>query len=394
MNKIIKIILLTLLISLISFVLVISVSNAVDHSKPTYPVSSSTSAKDMIKALLKDGKNLTGINVSVLNTNPYIYCRQRGTSLWSGTAAYQLASGTNPIQYPGNDSNGHAKAYILSADGYVKNDGSYGVTTAADERQYAWWFSINQGNGGTANDLYNIAMEYQNYKKSEQSVKVIPENGNIEGEIDSASGKYVAGPVKVQYSYKKATSGSKSDEWGGFSYAILDSKNVNINNKVQLCTKSGNTYTQINSTKNGDYYKVTETTYNNKDLYIVTSDKTLGEIKLKIKTSKIDYIAEVYNIEGTAKMTTSRQVRCDACDVKMSSARTSIGAAIEDIEVGKASKAYYTSENMLYIVTKSTSVSDAANHVYIKDNTRCNLNNEAVGYAPTYSTLYKCSCRC
>ena len=401
MKKIIKIISLTLLISLILFVLVISISNAdstgsrpyLGHSKPTYTVNKNTTTEEMVKAM-NSGKNLTGITVSVLNTNPYIYCRQRGTSLWSGTAVYQLAKGvTNPIELPGTDSNGHKKAYILSAGDYIKNDGSYGTTTASDVRQYAWWFSLGQTNGGTANDLYNIATAYQDYKKSEVQVKVTDEDSDKKTEQDGD--QYIYGPIKVQYSYKKATSGSITDEWGGFSYAFFDDKNANINNKVKLCTKSGSTYTQLNYTAEGGYYRIKETTYNNKPLYIVTTDKTIGSVNLKIKATKVDYVAKVYYIEGEKYITQSTQVRCDECDDAMSSARTSIGAAIEDIEVNKKAKAYYKEGNTIYTVTKRTETVTVgegltAAHIYTKDGTSYGANGY-VEYAPTSSTYYKCN---
>ena len=427
MKKIIRILSLILLITLISVALVITISNAdstgarpyLDHSKPTLKVTKDTTAKQMIDALTKEGKNLTNITVKVKDENKYLYCRQRGVNLWDGTAVYQLVPNKEPEIYPGIDKNGNgkidkteltdskgfAKAYILATDDYIKNDNDHNKTDRNDEKQYAWWYSLGQITDKTPNNLYDVAMAYQEYKEAESKLdKVQVVDEDEDKDTEQIGNEYVYGPIKIKYAYKEGTSayGSKKDEWGGFSYIFLDENDKNINEKVYLCT-SESSGSKIRSTEeSGGYRKIKETGYNNTPLYIVTNDKSVGTVNLKIKTTKVDYTATVYFLEGEKKVASSYQELCDTCSVRLHNAQyyTGIGGVIEDLDRNSKTEGYYTyfydKENgCLYTVTRITDSKDvfdgsSPGHVYIKDgNTKSAMNY--CEYGPGFDDIYKCS---
>ena len=348
MKNIIKI---ALWVICILFVFCITTSLAEDlivYSEPSYwnrpkfYVYGTTTASDMVNAL-KAGKVLTNIGVTVKDTSSSIYCVQHGTALYP-SALY--TNDGNSVTYPDSDisGNGYARSYIYAVPGYIKNDNETWNGNYKDERQYALWCLIGQESDTQNSDLYHIAIAYQNYKKNEEKdVKVTPAT-NVTTLIDGQN--LVYGPIKVEYSYKKASGNIKSDEWGGFQFAFFDKNGLNINSKVKLCTLSNGTYTPVNSTEiteegeNKGYYQIKETTYNNKNLYIVTQDKSVGSAILKIKENKVDYSATVTAIKGRAYKD-AHYVLCQTCDNKMTAASESMSEVV--------SKGIYTAKNGLYL---------------------------------------------
>ncbi len=277
--------------------------------------------------------NLTGISNQVRDKSFYLLCRERYWYL-SSEAQYELVG--NPETFdtttPYDISDEYAKAYILAAPGYVKNDTSYGDINTADERQYAW-YCINGESDSVYNDLYHIAIAYQKYKLDDEKDVVVTVGTNAKTEMVGANVIY--GPIKVEYSYKKGEGTSRSDEWGGFNYAFFDEDNTNISNNVQLCIKETNgTYTPITSSKitSGDntngYYKVRENTYNNKNLYVVTNDNTISSLSIKIQENVVDYKATIYSIKGEYYKASEKIVYCSTCSSKTTNAKTSEADAI------------------------------------------------------------------
>lgn len=310
MKKFIKVF---LLILFIVFVLGITTSNA------AYRVTADTTASEMLQQL-NSGVELTGISQQIRDQNPYLLCRNSNMELYEG-GVYSFVNGdanSSKETYPEFDANGnvlndgYAKAYILAAPGYIKSDTQYsGLPTPADERQWAWYCIIGQVSG--SNDLYNIAIAYQNYKKTEKDI-TLTSDANAKTSVSGEN--IVYGPIQIEYSYGKGTSGSKSDEWGGFNYAFFDENGNNISNKIRLCTSSNNTYTDVTSvgkTTDG-YYKVRTSDYSKQSLYIVTNDKTISKVNIKIQANIVDYKVTLYAIEGEYDAGTKGGYRyCAAC---------------------------------------------------------------------------------
>ena len=340
MKKIIKIF---VLILLILFVFGITTSRAETYSygsansslknwnASTFTVTKDTTPSEMISAL-QSGQNLKSISNKVRDQSAYLYCRERNWYLSSG-GRYELAGNptTFDTQTAYDITNEYAKAYILAAPGYVKNDTSYGDINSKDERQYAWYCINNESSGGS-NDLYTIAVAYQNYKLNEEKDVVVTVDNEAKTSI--VGDNVIYGPIKVEYSYKKAAGKDKSDEWGGFNYAFFDGNNTNISDKVQLCTLSNGTYTPITSSKiasdddtNG-FYKVRETTYNNVNLYVVTNDKTISSVSIKIQENTVDYSATVYPIRGEYYRESDQPHYCATCQTALDGAVTTYADAV------------------------------------------------------------------
>lgn len=331
MKKIIKIFTLMLLIVLFFG---ITTSNAT-----TMTVTKDTSADAMLDFLNKDTTNnyLTGISNTVRRGNAYLFCRQHGQPI-NETAEYQFANDTaenSKKVYPKDDSvNGYARAYILAAPGYDKdnaNDKSF-------DRQWAWWQlpPLVEGSKQESgqNSLYKIAMKYQEYKKSEIQATVDYSKAKSVVSAEEQTIKY--GPITVTYSYLGGTEGGKTYQFGGFDFAFYKG-NTNITNSsvAKLCTEDG---TEVNATTitNSDgtvYYQVRTSDYNNKPLYLVIdkSNTTLNgvsEITLKIKENKVDYTAEIYEIVGVYTGTKSYIAYCTACDEKIDNATTNLDTVV------------------------------------------------------------------
>lgn len=181
MKKIIKI------FTLILFILLVF---GITTSNAAYTINSRTDAGTMLSQL-NSGNKLTGISNTVRKENPYLYCRQHGTTI-TASAQYTFANSTNEsskVVYPGSDANGYAKAYILAAPGYDKNT----------ERQLAWWKITGQLKASeTIPDLYYIAMTYQDFKKDEKDITV----DKSSAQTSVSESNIVYGPIKIQYSYK------------------------------------------------------------------------------------------------------------------------------------------------------------------------------------------------
>ena len=311
----------------------ITISNAYSSSSymrnfnaPTYSVNTKTKATDMLNALNANptNKNLTGINGNVKDNNPYIYCRQRYYALWGGAGVYETGIGRqhsnwekfkDPITYPGidkdndgkiekneltNESNVYAKAYIFANDKFSKHD-----------KQWAWYHELGSA---SENNLNKVADEYQNYKNNE--ILEVINNAGEEVIMDGENAVY--GPIVIKYNYVKA---SNNEEWGGINYLFFDEKNNPIDiNTINLYTKETNTYKKINSTKitqsgsSNGYYKITENTYNGKDLYVVTKSKDISTARLVIQGNQIEYIAEVQYVYGERYVKEECQVLCDDCN--------------------------------------------------------------------------------
>lgn len=298
MKKIIKI---SLLILFIIFVLGITTSNA-------YTVGSDTTASTMLEELEK-GNSLTGISHDVRDKNPYLYCINLFTMIYKD-ANYNKINAVKT--YPQDDStNGYAKSYILAAPGYEKNDNDNSDITPDDERQWAWYIAIGQV-ANTTNDLYEMATAYQNYKMTEKEA-TLTEGTNVKTFFDGNNTVY--GPIQVEYSYGKASSGSHSDEWGGFNYAFFDENGNNISDKVKLCTLSDGEYNEVTSAKieSTGYYKVSTIDYNKKDLYVVTSDKNITKVNIKMQSNTVTYTAKVYEIEGSYYQAAASVEYCQSC---------------------------------------------------------------------------------
>lgn len=360
MKKIIKIFTLMLLIVLFFG---ITTSNAT-----TMTVNKDTSAKDMLDFLNADTTNnyLTGISNSIRRGNAYLFCRQHGQPI-NETAEYQFANDTaenSKKVYPKDDSvNGYARAYILAAPGYDKdnaNDKSF-------DRQWAWWQlpPLVEGSKQESgqNSLYKIAMKYQEYKKSEIQATVDYSKAKSVVSAEEQTIKY--GPITVTYSYLGGTEGGKTYQFGGFDFAFYKgSTNITDSSIAKLCTEDG---TEVNATAitNRDgavYYQVRTSDYNNKPLYLVIdkSNTTLNgvsEITLKIKENKVDYTAEIYEIVGVYTGTTSYTAYCTACDEKMENATTNLKTA-----VSKGSGTLYKHTNG--VIYKYNSVEDNSESSY------------------------------
>lgn len=310
MKKIIKI---SLLILFIIFVLGITTSYADDFI--TYIVGESTTASTMLDELKQEHK-LTGISTQVRDNNPFLYCDFKSAALYKDAYYDKIEKSET---YPQDDSiNGHAKAYILAAPGYVKNDGDHENLSPNDERQWAWYWiqgQLEEDEKNQISDLYNIAIAYQNYKTTEKEV-ILTEGTSAK--TFSNGNNTVYGPIQVEYSYGKASSGSHSDEWGGFNYAFFDENGNNISDKVKLCTLSDGEYNEVTSAKieSTGYYKVRTIDYNQKDLYFVTSDKTITKINIKMQSNTVTYTAKVYEIDGWKYVPASGVDYCQDCKSK------------------------------------------------------------------------------
>lgn len=339
---------------------------------PRYTVGQYTTAQQMIDAA-EGGYNLTGISSTVRDQNPFLLCREKHWALY-GAGRYELDG--EKITYPDDEinGNGYAKAYILAAPNFIKSDTSYGDPNKKDERQYAWYFIHGQIDyGETANDLYQIALAYQDYKKNEEKDITATVDPDTQAEI--IEDKIVYGPIKIEYSYKhiKPAEDSKEDEWGGFNYAFFDRKGNNVTDKVNFYTLSDGVYTPITATQiksedvtNG-YYKVRTAEYNNVDLYVVTTDKTIGTVTIKIQENKVDYMAEVYPIKGDYYKAESGTVWCAQCRDKMENATTGWKTAIDQDRLYKYNDKYYKYVETV-IETKYLRSGSVGNIVRVGDN--------------------------
>ena len=305
MKKIIKIF--TLMLLIVMFF-------GITTSQAVLTVNNNTTADEMIEALDNSG-GLTGISHLVRKNNAYLYCRQHGTSI-SKDATYIWANGTKEnsmVVYPGTDANGYAKAYILAAPGYDKHNS----TDKSNERQYAWWQILGQEEG--KNNVYLAAEAYQKFKANEKEVTV--ETKDAKASISDTS--IIYGPIKIEYSYV----GGNGYSFGGFNYAFFNSNGENVSDKVQLCTLSGDTYTQITSTEGTDgYYNVRTDVYNKVELYAVTQDRTLQSVNMKIQSNSLECEATVYELQGYYK-TGGHYNYCMDCHDWFEDALTSISDA-------------------------------------------------------------------
>lgn len=318
MKKFIKI---SLLVLFIIFVFGITTSKA-------YTVGEETKAAKMLEELRKENGEITGIWDKVREKNEHLYCEQPGVYTWQ-QARYKLQK-KEPTTYPDADNqNGYAKAYILAAPGYpeyIKSDDDWQNMTMDDERQWAWYV-VNKfiSLEGNANDLYKIAMKYQEYRKLEN--QLIEKNGNAvtltegpDAKTFSRGENTVYGPIRIEYLYTKVSSGSHFDEWGGFNYAFFDESDNSISDKVKLCILSENDeYTEITSTpiSSSEYYKVSTAEYNTEDLYIVTNDKTITKINIKIQSNSKNYKANVYQLKADKVVLANGDIDyCEDCKKK------------------------------------------------------------------------------
>jgi len=310
MRKIVKIL---LIILFIIFILGITISCA------KLTVNVDTEVEDMLAELNPPNNGyLTGISNVIRDGNDYLYCTQRDVYIYD-YAQYKIA---NRVTYPGDGSDdGYARAYVIAADGYDKSDGDpEGLPTPTDERQWAWYYYEDHPDAkNEPNDLIKIADAYQEYKMRPFVLEVKPDsaaNTTINGN------KIIYGPIKINYSYGKGEGSSKSDQWGGFSYAIFDESGSNISRteKAQLCKLTSNsTYQSISS--NGDsngYYKVDTGDYINEDLYVViNNDQTIKSCMLKLQGNTVDYTATAYNLEAEVNLSKDGISICDPCRNKM-----------------------------------------------------------------------------
>lgn len=266
-------------------------------SNAAYTVNSSTTSKTMLEQL-KAGNPLTGISNAVRDSNESLFCTNRYIAQVN-TANYAIASS---VSYPTVDkTTGYARAYILAVDS---------SKFSKEEKQNAWWY-LN-GQSSTSNDLVTVANAYQNYITNEKTdVEFIIDEDEVSTKVEN--NKIIYGPVQVKYSYKKGQGTSKSDEWGGFNYAIFDSKGNNVSSKVDLCELKDNSYQKIQSTKNAEgYYEVRTSDYNMKNLYLVTEDKQIEKVTIKIQENEVNYTADVYTLEGKYD-SDGGIVLCDIC---------------------------------------------------------------------------------
>lgn len=279
MKKIIKI---SLLILLIVFSFGLTTSNAADE----------------------DAKGFT-TETKTLNGNEF--CIQRNVMYWKD-ATYKVVLENN---YPGDDSeNGHAIAYIYGAKPKAKS----GVSVDYEElRQGATWGLLDQS---ANNDLNVLAKAYQSYKKSEKDFKMSEEPG---AKTFVSDGKIIYGPLKMEYSYSKATTDTVYDEWGGFTYAFFDEDGKNVSDKVKLSVLENGSYKDITSTlieskdKVNGYYKVTTGKYSGVNIYISTTDKMLTKVNLKVRANIISYKAKVSESTGTYYLKNNTTWYCDTC---------------------------------------------------------------------------------
>ena len=422
MKKFIRIFSIMLFMLFIIFTFGITISNAYPYTSSymrnfnatTYSVNGNTSADSMMTALGQN-KNLTGISGTVKNSNPYIFCRQRYLSLWSGTAVYEAGIGKHyanyqkyidPITYPGvdkdeegeegygeieedeltNESNVYAKAYIFA-----------NTTFSKDEKQVAWWHELGSAD---ANSLNTVADEYQNYKNNDDFTVTNKAGEEVIFEGDNA----VYGPIVINYNYVKA---SNNEEWGGFNYAFFDENNAKMDiDVINLCTKNGNTYTKITSDKitqsgsSNGYYKVTDTTYNGIDLYIVTTSKNVSSARLVIQSNKVEYIATVQYIYGERHLDGNDQVLCYDCEVKKDlglSARQAI-----DQSTGAKTTGYTANDGLFYTYVGETEETTEAlssaptNLIRLTNGSTVTTYNatDSTGqetYATAYEGWYSCS---
>ena len=308
MKKIIKI------FSLVIFIILIfgiTTSNATDLT-----VTKNTTAKTMLDHLNANTSNrLTGLTSNIKNGNAYLYCRNYKLSLVS-TAKYKLATSgliTYRTDYESKtdkenavENNEYIKAYIIAGGNYDKYP----------DRQRAWWYSLGQIS--TKNDVYKIAEVYQEYKKTEVDFRVEEVEENESKIIDNNIMIY--GPIKVYYSYKKATSGNYSDEFGGFNYAFYNGDEI-ISSGVELVNSS---YETIESSlNNSKYYEVRTDAYNNEELYIKVDLSVLNNInniQLKIQEISNNYLVSVYEIEGTYTIDQTHVIYCMDCQEYIESA--------------------------------------------------------------------------
>lgn len=370
MKKSIKILLLAIFMVLF---LGITTSNAA-----IVTVTETTTAKDMLTELNK-GNQLTGITDDIRDNSDkikdesgnimenigYLLCSDLNCWL-NSSANYDLAN-TKVMTYPKDDSEkGYAKAYILAAPGYVKSDDKSGKPTKDDERQWAW-YCIN-GQNDDYNDLYDIAIAYQQYKENEIKFELI---GEKTAKTFSSGDKIGFGPIQIKYSYASIKSGDHSDEWGGFNYAFFDEEGNNISNKVSLAILENGEYKTITSSKKDDgYYKVTTNAYNGESLYIVTTDKTISKINIKIQKNDVEYTASVYELQGEYYNEKNGVGLCASCLYKIKTLAEVIQNPTEDIVYfdetnGKAYEFINTNSNVkgpnYYYTTYSSGVYHWAN---------------------------------
>lgn len=364
----------------------------------TFTVTKDTTPAEMLSAL-QSGQNLTSISNIVRDQSTYLFCRERNWYLSSG-GRYELAGAptTFDTQTAYDITNEYAKAYILAAPGYIKTDTSYGDINSKDERQYAWYCINNESYGGS-NDLYTISVAYQNYKLNEEKdVTVTVDN---EAKTSIVGNNVIYGPIKVEYSYKKAQGSEKSDEWGGFNYAFFDGSDTNISDKVQLCTLTDGTYTPITSTQiiseddtNG-YYKVGEATYNNVNLYVVTNDKTISSVSIKIQENKVDYSATIYPIRGEYYRESDQPHYCASCQTALDKAVTSRADAIkEEGTILDSDGKYYVYDGYKIETVYWKSGNSYPRNVYRIGGTDINIyTTTTIGTLsyPRYTSSYYCS---
>lgn len=353
MKKIIKVFTLMVLIALFFG---ITTSNAANLT-----VTEGTSAQDMLNYLSSDTTNnyLTGISNAVRRENAYLFCRQHGQPI-KEVAKYQFRNGTadnSKKVYPGTDANGYARAYILAAPGYDKDN----IGDRSFDRQWAWWnLPAEQGKQETEkNSLYEIAMDYQDYKKTEVPTTVDYSKAKSNVSVEQQTITY--GPIKVQYSYMESSHGGKTEKFGGFDFAFYNGNTNIVDSSVaKLCIEDKKipvTSTAITKEDGSVYYQVRTDNYNNKELYLVIdiSNSTLkgvSEITLKIKDNKVDYTAEVYEIVGVYTGTTSYTAYCTACEDRMDNATSTYTNAINNTKIlYKRNGSYYK-----YSSTESKSV--------------------------------------
>lgn len=285
------------IIKVLSFVLFIIFVLGITTSNAAYTVNSETTSKTMLEQL-NAGNPLTGISNAVRDSNESLFCTNRYIAQVD-SAKYAIVSS---VSYPSVDkTSGYARAYILAVDS---------SKFSKEEKQNAWWY-LN-GQSSTSNDLVTVANAYQNYINNEKTdVEFILNKDEVSTKVENS--KIIYGPVQIKYSYKKGQGASKFDEWGGFNYAIFDSKGNNISSKVELCELNNNVYQKIQTTKNAEgFYEVRTADYNMKELYIVTEDKKIETVTIKIQENEVNYTANVYNLEGKYE-SDGGIVLCDTC---------------------------------------------------------------------------------
>ena len=303
MKRIIKIF---ALILFILFVFGITTSKALDVTKDT--------SNDALLEALNKGDTLNLKNsLTTMRNHPLIFCRQKGGYLGDYDTKYVLDTSfgnSGKVTYPNYDvnNNGYAIAYIFAHGekaNYLKSD-----------IQIAYWkiLGFTQGYSMTdkSTELYNLALAYQNFKKAEAEVDFTI---NTDKAITSSSGNsLIYGPITINY----ACAGNDSTKFGGFDFSFSGSTNITTSN-VQLCKKSGSTYTNIDSDNDG---KIRTAQYSGVELYVKINLKEIydSKIDIDIKYNGVDVTATLYQIKGTRQVSGSYDVFCMECEERMSKA--------------------------------------------------------------------------